>query len=151
MSPEAVIFMGIQATGKSSFFRERFFRSHVRISLDLLRTRHRERALLQMCLETSQSFVVDNTNPTPEDRARYVPAAREAGFRVAGFYFQSSLEAALDRNSRRPAEERIPKPGILGTLARLVLPNRGEGFDALSYVRIDDEGSFVVEEWSDAV
>jgi predicted kinase len=35
---EAVIFTGLQATGKSSFFKERFFSTHVRISLDLLRT-----------------------------------------------------------------------------------------------------------------
>jgi predicted kinase len=34
---QAVILVGIQAAGKSPFYRERFFGSHVRISLDLLR------------------------------------------------------------------------------------------------------------------
>ena len=43
---EAVILVGIQAAGKSTFYRERFFGSYVQISLDLLRTRHRERSLL---------------------------------------------------------------------------------------------------------
>jgi hypothetical protein len=38
---EAIIFIGVQATGKSSYFRDRFFGTHVRISLDLLKTRHR--------------------------------------------------------------------------------------------------------------
>ncbi|MBN1315005.1 MAG: hypothetical protein JXA42_06040 [Anaerolineales bacterium] len=37
---QAVIFIGIQATGKSTFFKERFFNTHVRISLDLLKTRN---------------------------------------------------------------------------------------------------------------
>ena len=33
---EAVIFIGIQGTGKSSFYREQFFHTHVRINSDLL-------------------------------------------------------------------------------------------------------------------
>ena len=33
---EAIIFTGIQATGKSTFYKQNFFNSHVRISLDLL-------------------------------------------------------------------------------------------------------------------
>ena len=47
---EAVIFVGLQAAGKSSFFVERFFQTHVRINMDMLRTRHRERTLTQACL-----------------------------------------------------------------------------------------------------
>ena len=39
---EAVVFAGLQASEKSSFFKERFFSTHVRISLDLLKTRNRE-------------------------------------------------------------------------------------------------------------
>ena len=39
---EAVIFVGLQASGKSTFYRERFSRTHVRINLDMLKTRHRE-------------------------------------------------------------------------------------------------------------
>jgi predicted kinase len=41
---EAVIFVGIQASGKSTFYCQRFFATHMRISLDMLRTRRRERA-----------------------------------------------------------------------------------------------------------
>jgi len=42
---QAVIFMGIQATGKTSFYRERFADTHIRISLDMLRTTQREKIL----------------------------------------------------------------------------------------------------------
>ena len=73
---EAVIFVGLQGAGKSTFYRERFFDTHLRISLDLLRTRHRERRLLQFCVETGLRFVVDNTNPTRAERAVYIRAAR---------------------------------------------------------------------------
>jgi predicted kinase len=113
---EAIIFTGLQASGKSSFYRERFFDTHVRISLDLLRTRHRERRLLALCLELQQRFVVDNTNLTADARRPYVEAAKQAGFRVIGYYFQSQLEACLRRNEARPVSLAIP---VRGNLERL--------------------------------
>jgi predicted kinase len=145
----AVIFCGSQATGKSSFYRERFFRTHVRLSLDLLRTRHRERLLLQACLSARQPFVIDNTNPTRGDRARYVEAARAAGFRVSGYFFDSTVEAALRRNAARPPSERVPIAGIRGTFKRLEAPTRAEGFDELFRVTIGDNGEFLVREWAE--
>ncbi len=39
MPIEAVLFVGAPGSGKTSFFKERFFSTHVRISLDLLKTR----------------------------------------------------------------------------------------------------------------
>jgi predicted kinase len=95
---EAVIFIGIQAVGKSTFYKERFFGTHVRINLDMLRTRHRERLLLQACLDSGQPLVVDNTNILKSERAVYIGPARLAGFHVIGYYFQSRLQDALQRN-----------------------------------------------------
>jgi len=46
---EAVLLIGIQASGKTTFYRERFFDTHIRISLDMLRTRERERVLMNAC------------------------------------------------------------------------------------------------------
>ena len=147
---EAVIFCGIQATGKSSFYRERFFRSHIRINLDMLHTRHRESLLVRACLEGKQPFVVDNTNASAEDRARYIAPAREAGFRVVGFYFASQLAEALARNQARAENEQIPRVGILGTHKRLQIPRRDEGYEELYYVRLTG-GGFAVEEFRDEV
>jgi hypothetical protein len=65
---EAVIFCGIQATGKTSFFKEKFFKTHIRISLDLLNTRNKEQTFIDTCLATQQRHVIDNTNPTREER-----------------------------------------------------------------------------------
>ena len=148
---EAVIFMGLQASGKSTFFKERFFDTHVRINRDMLKTRHREKLLLQACLEGKQRFVVDKTNPTRTHRQVYIEAARAAGFRVVGYYFQSRIEDCTDRNERRPPGEVIPVRGLLGTYSKLEMPSRAEGFDELSYVRIHVDGHFVVEEWDDEV
>lgn len=148
---EAVIFIGIQGTGKSSFYLERFFHTHVRINSDMLKTRHRLRLLLNTCLEAKQPFVLDNTNITKEVRAELIAQAKAAGFRVVGYYFRSDIASALVRNSERTGTARIPDRGVLGTYKKLDLPQRDEGFDALYYVQIDPAGKFQVEEWADEV
>ena len=143
--------MGIQAAGKSTFFNDRFSKTHIRINLDMLRTRHREMAFLQACFETSQSFVVDNTNPTRADRARYLTPSRESGFRSIGYFFESRIHDAIKRNAQRLESERVPELGLRGVHARLELPSLGEGFDELYFVRIDEEGCFVVEPWKNEI
>lgn len=148
---EAVIFVGIQASGKSTFYRERFFATHVRISLDLLRTRRRERLLLAWCLDQQQPFVVDNTNPTAIERALYIAPARATGFRVIGYYFESNVPVSIRRNEGRSGAARVPPAAIGGTKRRMELPAPAEGFAALHFVRVGGDGRFVVEEWRDAV
>jgi predicted kinase len=148
---QAVLFVGIQATGKTTFYTQRFLKTHVRISLDLLRTRHREAAFLQTCLQTQQPFVVDNTNPTAIDRQRYIVPAKAAGYSVIGYYLASGIRAAIERNSRRPEAEQVPVKGILSAYGRLEVPALAEGFDELYYVRPLDNGQFAVEEWQDEV
>jgi predicted kinase len=148
---EAVILVGIQAVGKSSFYQERFFHTHVRINLDMLRTRRRERLLIRACLEAGQPFVVDNTNVKREERAKYIEAARAAGFRVVGYYFPSGVRDALRRNNLRTGARHIPIKGVLGTYKRLQEPSFDEGFDLLYRVRIDASNRFIVTEWPDAL
>jgi len=148
---EMILFMGIQATGKSSFYKARFYRTHVRLNYDMLKTRRREELLLKACIEGKTKFVVDNTNLTCAERARYIPSSRNAGFKVVGYFFESRVGDALRRNSMRNEAERIPDKGILAASARLELPSRGEGFDELFFVRLNDTDGFAVEEWKDEI
>jgi predicted kinase len=147
---EAIIFCGIQATGKSTFFKERFFKTHVHISLDLLRTRHRETKFLELCIQTQQAFVVDNTNPTKTERLKYIAAAKEAKFKVIGYFFQSKVSEALLRNEARKGKEKIPEIGIKGTFKRLELLEYSEGFDELYFVEIIDN-QFIIKEWKNEI
>jgi predicted kinase len=148
---EVVIFVGIQAAGKSTFYAQRFFHSHLRINLDMLKTRHREKTLLATCLSLGQPIVVDNTNLTAAQRQVYIAAARSAGFRVVGYYFQSQIAACLARNAERPAPRRVPDTAIYGASARLELPSLAEGFAELWYVRADGQQGFRIEEWTNAL
>ena len=141
---EAVIFVGVQGSGKTSFYRERFFESHVRISLDMLRTRQREQLLLVACLQGRQAFVIDNTNPLPSDRARYIAPARAAGFRVVVYFFETSLRDAIRRNNQRGGKKKVAVPGVAATFHKLQVPTQEENIDAVYVVRISQENRFVV-------
>ena len=144
---EAVIFIGIQGSGKSTFFKQRFFDSHVRINLDMLRTKHREKLLFEACLEAKQNLVIDKTNLTREDREKYIVTAKSFGFKVVGYYFQTNLEKAIERNNQRTGKAKIPEKGLLGSFKRLQILTFDEGFDELFYVSINGENRFVVEDW----
>jgi predicted kinase len=144
---EAIIFIGIQGVGKSTFYRHNFFNTHIRINLDMLKTRHREQIFLQACLEAKQPFVVDNTNPTIEERKRYITLAKAQGFRVVGYYFPAVLSDCKERNNQRPPKQVVPLVGLLATYKKLVLPTWAEGFDAIYTVKSELNYSFIVEEW----
>jgi predicted kinase len=146
---ELVLFIGIQATGKSSFYKERFYRTHVRLNYDMLKTRHRESLLLKACIDGKTKFVVDNTNLTRAERARYLVPAKDAGFAVAGYFFQSRVADALRRNKQRGQGEQVPDAGILGASGKLELPSPAEGFDQLFFVRFNEPNGFVVEKWKE--
>jgi predicted kinase len=132
--PEAVIFIGIPGAGKSTYYRERFQASHVHISLDEVKTRARERTLLHECLDDGRSFVVDNTNTLASERAVYIEAAKRAGFRVVGYFFDIGLGEAQRRNAQREGKAKLPPAGVGGMLKRLERPGLSEGFDELIVV-----------------
>jgi predicted kinase len=148
---KAVILIGIPATGKSTFFKRRFNGAYTLISRDILNTWNREQLLMNECFRWKESFVVDNTNVSIENRERFITPAKEAGYRIVGYYFSSRVEDALERNRQREGDARIPDKGVLGRAALLERPTKAEGFDELWYVRMDGNGSFIIEEWNDAV
>jgi predicted kinase len=141
---ECVMLIGIQGSGKSAFFKARFADTHVRINRDMLKTRPREARFFALCLETGQRCVVDNTNATAEERARFIVAARQHGFRVLGYFFEVPVAEAIARNAARAQEQRIPVVGIYATAKRLQRPACAEGFDELFRVQVS-AGRFDVE------
>lgn len=143
---EGIIFIGVQASGKSTFYLQRYFKTHIRLNMDMLKTRHRENLLLKALIEAKQPLVIDNTNPAVSDRARYIIPLKQAGFQITGYYFQSNILECLGRNDRREGKEHIPEIGIKCTYNKMVLPSYAEGFDKLFYVSLTTDG-FTTEGW----
>jgi predicted kinase len=147
---EMIVFSGIQASGKTTFYRLKFWATHLRLSLDMLGTRNRENMLLYACLAARQPVVIDNTNPTADQRKRYCRLAKASEFRATLYFFDVDIDIALTRNSNRPdherIHERIPEIGLRGTFAKLELPTAHEGFDSIFIVKATTPGDFTVEE-----
>src|SRR5262245_5161816 len=134
---ELVILIGLPASGKSTFYRTCFSGTHDWVSKDRFRNNRnparRQRQLIEDALQVGRSVVVDNTNPTMEDRAELIALARAFGARVVGYYFESRLEDCLERNRQRVGKERIPDIALHATRKRLQPPSLAEGFDRLLY------------------
>ena len=104
---EAILFIGIQATGKTTFYKTHFADTHIRINLDMLKTRHREKKLFECCLEIQQPFVIDNTNLSRQDRQRYIPTIKRYGIAFHGYYFASPLQDGSESGPLKEALEKI--------------------------------------------
>jgi predicted kinase len=143
---EAVILVGIQGSGKSTFYKERFSGTHARINLDELKTRTHEQEVFAECLREKRSFVVDNTNTKAVDRARYIVPARAVGYRVVGYFLESSLKDAIRRNGQRAGIAKVPVPAIVAALRRMEPMRVNEGFDQIFRVKNLDGGKFEIEE-----
>ncbi len=142
---EVVILIGIQGAGKSTFCQQRFFDTHIRINLDMLKTRRREACIVDACFGSRQRFVVDNTNPTQYDRSRYITTAKAAGFTVVGYYFEPDVNACDERNRKRPSAQVVPGFVLKATCDKMQKPSLEEGFDKLYSVRVSASGTFIVE------
>jgi predicted kinase len=142
---EIIIFCGIQASGKTTFYKEHFFKTHLRISLDQLHTRNKEQVFINACFSVQQRFVIDNTNPTKEERSKYITAAKTHKYKVIGCFFKTNINDAIHRNSQRIGKENIREVGIRATNNKLEPPTFSEGFDELYLVEIVGDGFDVVE------
>ncbi|MDY6451314.1 AAA family ATPase [Acinetobacter faecalis] len=141
---QLIIFTGVQASGKSSFYLLNLAHSHLRINLDMLKTRHRENIIFEAGLASKTKMVIDNTNPTKADRARYIQRAKDAGFEVISYYFETDLNSTLERNSHRIGKANIPEVGVRATYKKLEIPSLDEGFDKFFEVKIAGNGDFLI-------
>lgn len=146
MNKAVVIMMGLQGSGKSTFYTMHLSDDFVRVNLDTLKTRHQEKLLIDDCIENGKSYAVDNTNPTRLDRERYILTAKEEGYRVIGYFMESKIKDCIERNSLREGRARVPDKAIAATSNKLEIPSYDEGFDELYFVKNDGE-TMIIEEW----
>ncbi len=141
---QVVIFVGLPASGKTTFYRERFAATHVHVSKDNFpnhrRPSKRQEREIRAALDSNQSVVVDNTNASTDDRATIIQLAREYGAEVVGYFFESDVDACKARNDIREGSALVSNVGFFATVKRYQVPEAEEGFDEVFDVRLSDHG-----------
>ena len=132
-----VIIMGLQGSGKSTFYMQNLSDEFVRVNLDTLKTRHQENLLIEECLKSGKNYAIDNTNPTKADRERYIPIAKANGYKVVGYFMESKIKDCIERNALREGKACVPMVAIASTSRKLEIPSYDEGFDELYFVKND--------------
>ena len=168
MSVELILFVGVQASGKTTFYRRRMQASHIHVSLDNWRGKgnvrgREERAIRAGLAAAAQSggavrgVVVDNTNTARQTRARYFEMARAftastgCPVRAIAYWFDCPLPECLARNADRPMKSPagqpyfVPAEVIASFSEMLEPPGRGEGFDEIWRIRPAPQREFLVE------
>ncbi len=145
---EMIIFIGLQASGKSTFFRTHLAMTHKHISKDRMRNNRRpglrQAQLIEEALQAQRSVVIDNTNTTVEGRELLIHLGQMYDAEIIGYYFESQVSQSLERNRLRAGKERVPDVAIYVTAKKLVRPSHTEGFDKLFSVRIANDSTFEV-------
>ncbi len=121
---ELVIFTGLQAAGKSTFYRQRFAGTHELVSKDLMQRNkgRRQAQFIEAALSGGRSVVVDNTNPSLPERAELIRLGHTYGAEITGYFFEPQLGKSLKRNEQRTGNARVPNIAIFATAKKLVPP-----------------------------
>jgi predicted kinase len=135
---ELIVFSGLQASGKTTYYRSHLAATHVHVSKDLM-TNTRDRDARQMreiarALAEGKSVVVDNTNPTPAVRAPLIALGRAHGARVVAYYFETTVKDSVARNRLREGKARVPDVALFVTAKKMVPPTIAEGFDEVRVI-----------------
>jgi predicted kinase len=132
---EMIILIGLQASGKSTFYRTQFAATHEHVSKDLLReskNKNQQQAeVIELAFQEQRSVVVDNTNVTLQDRLALIDLGRRYGATIIGYYFQPDVPNSRKRNMQRTGKAQVPDKAIFITAHKFTLPSYEEGFDRL--------------------
>lgn len=131
-SQEVIIFVGLPASGKSTFARKHFVPAgYVHVNQDTLKTKEKCFKAASEAVAAGKSVVIDNTNPEPATRAAYIELAKAKGIPVRCFHFQTPEELTHHLNLYREKVHGVPHvPGVAYNTCKkkMVEPAAAEGY-----------------------
>ncbi|XP_019748240.1 bifunctional polynucleotide phosphatase/kinase [Hippocampus comes] len=135
---EVIVAVGFPASGKSTFFHTHIIpKGYAYINRDTLGSWQNCVAACKRALQEGRSVAVDNTNPDPESRKRYVDVAKAAGVSCRCFHFSATLEQAKHNNRFRemaPSDSKHDKVSDIvfqSYKKHFVAPALSEGFSEI--------------------
>lgn len=158
--PTLAIMVGLPASGKSTFAKERLLSEHsyLYISRDAIRealcpgdfsfAKEKEvlRELISQMLyglRTRQDVIIDATNLTPKARRRLfsnLDSAELENVEIQIYSFDVSVPRCLEQNEKRQGREKVPPKVILEMSERYILPEYNEDERITSIFRIAENG-----------
>eukprot|EP01129_Flabellula_baltica_P013739 TRINITY_DN6441_c0_g1_i1.p1 TRINITY_DN6441_c0_g1~~TRINITY_DN6441_c0_g1_i1.p1 ORF type:complete len:454 (-),score=107.27 TRINITY_DN6441_c0_g1_i1:22-1383(-) len=137
---EIIVNVGFPGSGKSSFTKKYLVpKDYVRVNKDELKSQKKCESVALESLEEGKSIVVDNTNPTIENRAVYIEMAKKFDCPIRCFYFDTPREIAehlnVMRNLMSGGEiKRVPPIGYNIYNKNFVMPTVEEGFEEVKVI-----------------
>ncbi|XP_038830057.1 bifunctional polynucleotide phosphatase/kinase isoform X3 [Salvelinus namaycush] len=135
---EVIIAVGFPASGKSSFFHTHIVpKGYVYVNRDTLGSWQSCVSACERALKEGRSVAVDNTNPDPESRKRYVDVSQSLGVSCRCFNFSASLEQAKHNNRFREMAPSTTKHLKVNDMIfhsykkKFVVPSLSEGFSEI--------------------
>ncbi|CAB1348714.1 unnamed protein product [Coregonus sp. 'balchen'] len=138
---EVIIAVGFPASGKSTFFHTHIVpKGYVYVNRDTLGSWQSCVSACERALKEGRSVVVDNTNPDPESRKRYIDVSQSLGVSCRCFNFSASLEQAKHNNRFREMAPSTTKHLKVNDMIfhsykkKFVVPSLSEGFSEILQV-----------------
>jgi bifunctional polynucleotide phosphatase/kinase len=101
-SPEMILMVGFPGSGKSSFYRNILApHGYVHVNRDTLKTIDKCAAAAEAALKAGKSVCVDNTNPSADDRKKFIDIARKCGVPARAFIMSAGFELSMHLNRLR--------------------------------------------------
>uniref|UniRef100_A0A8C6WTQ2 Polynucleotide kinase 3'-phosphatase n=1 Tax=Neogobius melanostomus TaxID=47308 RepID=A0A8C6WTQ2_9GOBI len=132
---EVIVAVGFPASGKSTFFHTHIIpKGYVYVNRDMVGSWQKCVAACERALKEGHSVAVDNTNPDPESRKRYLDVAKAAGVPSRCFQFTATLHQAKHNNRFRemaPSDTKhakVPDMVFHSYKKHFVAPTLSEGF-----------------------
>ncbi|XP_072249061.1 bifunctional polynucleotide phosphatase/kinase [Leuresthes tenuis] len=141
LKTEVIVAVGYPASGKSTFFHTHIIpNGYAYVNRDTLGSWQNCVSACERALREGRSVAVDNTNPDPESRKRYVDVAKAAGVSCRCFHFSASLEQAKHNNKFRdmvPSDSKHAKVNDMVFYSykkQFVAPALSEGFSEILHI-----------------